>query len=80
MTMLPFDIYVHPDFSYKPSEWAATTTSSTSSKTKKGVIAAAATLGLSAVAATAGALMLVDREVLLAQVRRVIPGVGVERA
>ncbi|KLO12435.1 hypothetical protein SCHPADRAFT_998167 [Schizopora paradoxa] len=70
MTMLPFDVYVHPSFSYKPNEWAATSSSSSQQPTKaslmKKTIVTAAALGFTAAATTAGALVyMTDREVLV---------------
>ncbi|KLO12410.1 hypothetical protein SCHPADRAFT_941242 [Schizopora paradoxa] len=77
MTMLPFDVYVHPSFSYKPNEWLATSSQPTKASLVKKTIVTAAALGF---VAAAGALVwMVDREVLMMRMRDVLglAGVGV---
>lgn len=77
MTMLPYDVYVHPDFSYKPGDWLATSSPPSSTRTMKTlIVVVAATLALTAGTA-AGVLGLVDAEVV---VRRLLARVGAGKA
>lgn len=74
MTMLPYDVYVHPDFSYKPGDWLATSSPPSSTRSMKTLVVAA-TVGITAGAV--GVLGLVDTEEL---VRRVLVRVGAGKA